>query len=503
MLRSALPRVRVLPPPSARFNIPSPPSISLRTFATRTHTSRPNVHIPYKSISASVALTSASMMYLYSRSNDDSLLGMRKAYAEMSHQHHHPISAYMSSSPASALAELNDENNRSFLHAKSTEDLLMGLFVYKLCTFQWLVDAAPHLIHFAESVHLEKIAYWVVKNTFFRHFCGGETPEECVEVMDKLSSLGMNAILDLSVEADESQQEGPEAFANQEQYADFILGKTKHCLETAAMGTARTNQASGAFAAVKVTAHTPPELLLRLNFAIATLNKSFHDYQVDGKIDAASFRKIVNDVLPTPASDSQREERNKIMSNIESLDFIEYTKILNLYGPTRDVWWSTNDNGNDRKLMNSFDLAAYDRLMDRMDQVCGTAHRLGAGVMIDAEQSYFQEAIDHVALNMQAKYNRRDEDKAPTVYNTCKFLLITLYDNITCVLITLLLSFIDQMYTKAALSKLEIDVERAHRENFAFAAKLVRGAYMVSERKVKGKNTFTSMMIGADPYSLS
>ena len=40
------------------------------------------------------------------------------------------------------------------------------------------------------------------------------------------------------------------------------------------------------------------------------------------------------------------------------------------------------------------------------------------------------------------------------------------------------------MYTKAAQKKLERDVERAKRENFGFAAKLVRGAYMVMERKV-------------------
>jgi proline dehydrogenase len=43
--------------------------------------------------------------------------------------------------------------------------------------------------------------------------------------------------------------------------------------------------------------------------------------------------------------------------------------------------------------------------------------------------------------------------------------------------------FIDQMYTKSAQGRLELDVELSKRENFTFAAKLVRGAYMVSERK--------------------
>lgn len=39
------------------------------------------------------------------------------------------------------------------------------------------------------------------------------------------------------------------------------------------------------------------------------------------------------------------------------------------------------------------------------------------------------------------------------------------------------------MYTKSSRGRLELDVELAKRENFTFAAKLVRGAYMVSERK--------------------
>lgn len=46
-----------------------------------------------------------------------------------------------------------------------------------------------------------------------------------------------------------------------------------------------------------------------------------------------------------------------------------------------------------------------------------------------------------------------------------------------------ILILIDQMYTKSARGRLELDVELSKRENFVFAAKLVRGAYMVSERK--------------------
>jgi proline dehydrogenase len=47
----------------------------------------------------------------------------------------------------------------------------------------------------------------------------------------------------------------------------------------------------------------------------------------------------------------------------------------------------------------------------------------------------------------------------------------------------ILSSSLDQMYTKSSRGRLELDVESSRRENFTFAAKLVRGAYMISERK--------------------
>lgn len=54
------------------------------------------------------------------------------------------------------------------------------------------------------------------------------------------------------------------------------------------------------------------------------------------------------------------------------------------------------------------------------------------------------------------------------------------------------------MYTKAAQKKLERDVERANRNNFAFAAKLVRGAYMFSERKVSNLLKLNWVTYGTD-----
>jgi hypothetical protein len=75
--------------------------------------------------------------------------------------------------------------------------------------------------------------------------------------------------------------------------------------------------------------------------------------------------------------------------------------------------------------------------------------------MIDAEQSYFQPAIDHLVLDMMQRYNK----KTFIVYTTV------------------------QCYLKGAQKRLTIEMERAQRQKYFFAAKLVRGAYMISERK--------------------
>jgi proline dehydrogenase len=74
--------------------------------------------------------------------------------------------------------------------------------------------------------------------------------------------------------------------------------------------------------------------------------------------------------------------------------------------------------------------------------------------MIDAEHTYFQPAIDIISTDLIKKYNR----VYPVIFSTY------------------------QMYLKDSSSRLLIDLERARKGNYSFAAKLVRGAYMVVER---------------------
>ena len=95
----------------------------------------------------------------------------------------------------------------------------------------------------------------------------------------------------------------------------------------------------------------------------------------------------------------------------------------------------------------------WDRVVDRFDLVCKTAQIKDVALLIDAEESWMQDAADDLVAQMMQKYNK---EKA-IVFNTL------------------------QMYRWDRLDYLKQLHQKAQQEGFYIGMKIVRGAYMEKE----------------------
>ena len=99
--------------------------------------------------------------------------------------------------------------------------------------------------------------------------------------------------------------------------------------------------------------------------------------------------------------------------------------------------------------------AEWDRVRERMYAICDVATEKGIGILIDAEETWIQDPIDRLAIELMGVYNK----ETVVVYNTY------------------------QLYRHDRLHFLKISHQLAVEGNFLLGAKLVRGAYMEKERE--------------------
>ncbi|KAG0376451.1 hypothetical protein BGX24_007736 [Mortierella sp. AD032] len=361
--------------------------------------------------------------------------------------------------------DLKDEHNRIGVEKKSTSELMLSMFVYKLCTFSLLVDLAPRLISLAEMVHLTPPVYWFVRKTFFAQFCGGESAEDCIGTMNALRSGGINSILDLSIEADldelDLENQTPQQIRAQfNKSADHIADQISTCIDTA-------SKMSKSFAAIKITAMGSPLLLQQVSSTLNALESRFKgvDQDRDGKVTKEEFRELVK-MLPSPALNND-QSMDAIVEQLfkeadrdqdGKVDWVDFASTISL---NRDETRALFLGGTEGEVpgLEKEDLDDYKRVLVRMEKLCDQAAVTQTRLMIDAEQTYFQPAIDSVALHLMENYNNKPHVEGPLIFNTY------------------------QMYLKDALGRLQQDYVHAQRNGYVLAAKLVRGAYMVSERK--------------------
>jgi proline dehydrogenase len=155
------------------------------------------------------------------------------------------------------------------------------------------------------------------------------------------------------------------------------------------------------------------------------------------------------------AKESETDFNSVMNENIRAIDFasrsgsipIISTKITGL------ARFELLEHIQNARTLTPAELLEYRNALKRIDAICYHASRKGVAVFIDAEETWIQDAIDHLVWLMMKRYNR----ERCVVYNTF------------------------QLYRKDRLQFLTECYDRAHMAGFILGAKLVRGAYMEKE----------------------
>jgi proline dehydrogenase len=408
---------------------------------------------------------------------------------------------------------------------KSIPQIFKSLIVFHLCKQPYLIQHADQIIDYSNKVFGQTITNSLIRHTFFAQFCAGENENDILPILHQLKQSNVGAILDYAAEDDDDDNDDDDDSAKEESilgvqqnsHGDIVTHppfnqpariykyqseqKCDHhveiflkCIHAVQQSHVQLNNNSNGdnvgnndnmttstntitramtppgFAAVKVTALGNPLLLERMSTAIIEGRNLFSkfDYNQDGHISREEFTSaytlFFNDGGNKEKLSSLLDELDPTLSN--HIDYITFmSKVVTLenlpylcsnckaIGPLSMATPSKEE----------FDLLV--RLQDRMDMLAREASNCGVQLLIDAEQSRYQPAIDNLVHDLQKTYNDKEITNVPIIFNTY------------------------QAYLKDSIKRVEIDLERSIRLNYHFGAKLVRGAYMITERsKAKEMN---------------
>jgi proline dehydrogenase len=163
------------------------------------------------------------------------------------------------------------------------------------------------------------------------------------------------------------------------------------------------------------------------------------DYSVEGKTSDEDFENTVKEIIATIET----------AKNNSAIPFA----VFKITGIAQHQILENANQGLDK--LSAEELQAYHGIVNRVNAICEAAFNNNVPVFIDAEESWIQDTIDTIAIEMMRKYNK----KRAIVFNTL------------------------QMYRHDRLEFLKREIEICKSEGFHYGVKLVRGAYMEKERE--------------------
>jgi len=356
----------------------------------------------------------------------------------------------------------------STLQAKTNTELVRSILVFRACQFPWLVKYADTILSRVKAVFGSTLVNWVLKHTFYKQFVAGPDASGIQPTLQRLRQSGVGAVLDYAAEDDVQAEEGPKS---RQPPLDTVISRTYEYEDEAACDRRMANfllsidaarspdeHSSSGYTAIKVTALGMPKLLERVSTALLAVRSLFSqlDENGDGFLEPEEFSRVYARLFV----DSDEATMKQIFDNLDTdhdgkVDYVAFTKRVTIYDGAEIGARCREQGPFSRAALTKEELQLMDNMVRRVNTLAKAAAASGVRLLVDAEHSYFQPAIDAVVAQLQREHNKEE----PRIYNTYQCYLKDVHDRIT------------------------VDVERANREGYKFGCKLVRGAYMVLERR--------------------
>ncbi|NP_001295733.1 proline dehydrogenase 1, mitochondrial [Jatropha curcas] len=305
-----------------------------------------------------------------------------------------PASATVTKAPS--ILDLN--NHQSLFSSIPTKKLLHASLILQMAALEPIVDLGMWVLNsrLMEMEIVRNVILGVVRRSFYEHFCGGENSFEAVKCVRRLNEFGLRAKMDFAVE-----------FTVDNDACDRNFNGFLQAIEAAKS----LPSSSVSSVVVKITAICPLNLLERISDQLRWQQK-----------DPSLNLPWKDDTFPIFSNSSPLYHTLK---KPEPLTIEEEEGLL----------------------------LAQQRLL----KLCEKCVEANLPLVIDAEHTAVQPAIDYLTYLSAIKYNKDDN---PIVYGTI------------------------QAYLKDAKERLLLATKAADKTGVPMGFKLVRGAYMSSERKL-------------------
>ena len=163
---------------------------------------------------------------------------------------------------------------------------------------------------------------------------------------------------------------------------------------------------------------------------------SILDYSAEGKQNDSDFKSVYDQGI-------------KILNESENKNYIPFV----VFKLTGLINFEILEKKNKNILLDQSEENTYNIFLKRLKQICDKAKEINTPVFIDAEESWIQNAVDEIVLNLMKKYNH----EKVLIFNTI------------------------QMYRNDRLDYLNKIIDIGNKEKFKIGLKIVRGAYHEKE----------------------